>query len=59
MRNYLVFPDGTKQSFMYPEDRDITVGEEILVTMFDDSVQFMKVSRIEKKEKEILFYLSF
>jgi hypothetical protein len=58
MRNILVFPDGTEQDFMYPPNRDIEVGETLVVHMLDDSIQIMKVTRIEKKEREIRYYLA-
>jgi hypothetical protein len=59
MRNILVFPDGTQQDFMYPQDRDIEVGTELQVTMMDDSVHRMKVSSIEREEKRILYRLTY
>lgn len=57
MRNILVFPDGTKHPFMYPNNREVEVGTP-LQTILADRVEILKVSRIVKTEKEIYYHLS-
>jgi hypothetical protein len=58
MRNILLFPNGTKKDFMYPENREVVVGETFQVEMKDDSIHVMKIDRIEQLEKEIIYHLS-
>jgi len=59
MRNILVFPDGTEQDFMYPPNREITVGEKLQAEWLDDTVHIYTVREIEKTEKAIYYYLSY
>jgi hypothetical protein len=59
MRNILVFPDGTEQHFMYPPNRDIQVGEKLVVHMMDDSHRIFTVVEIYQKDKSIYYRLSY
>lgn len=59
MRNILVFPDGKEQDFMYPPNRDITVGVQLQIQMDDDSTRVMSVKHIQKTDKEIYYHLDF
>jgi hypothetical protein len=57
MRNILIFPDGSKQHFMYPENRDIVIGEQIQGQMNNDSIVIFEVSSIETHGNEIHYIL--
>lgn len=57
MRNILIFPDGSRQDFMYPSNRDLKEGEDLQVQMKDDSIILFKICSIEVKEKEVHFTL--
>jgi len=59
MRNVLVFPDGTEQDFMYPPDRDVTVGEKLVLQMTDNSEHHFVVAEIVHEAKRILYKLSY
>lgn len=59
MRNILIFPDGTEQHFMYPANREVEVGEKLQVILKDDIVHVLTISKIEKKEKDVYYYLDF
>lgn len=57
MRNVLIFPDGSRQEFQYPSNREIAVGESLQVQMKDESIQVMKILAIEQQGREIHFKL--
>lgn len=57
MRNVLILPDGTRQEFMYPSNRDIEVGEQLQIQMKDDSIVIASVSAIEQHGREIHYLL--
>lgn len=59
MRNILVFPDGSRTSFMYPENREVTIGESVQAQMKDDSIHVLKIKSIEPLDKEILYHLNY
>lgn len=59
MRNFLVFPDGTRIDFMYPSNRDIGVGTRFNLTNEEDQIKVIEVKNIEKTEKEVLFYVDY
>lgn len=59
MRNFLVFPDGTRIDFMYPSNRDIEVGTRFNLTNEEDQIKVIEVKNIEKTEKEVLFYVDY
>jgi hypothetical protein len=59
MRNVLVFPNGQEEDFMYPKDRDVVKGTEFSITMLDESVHVLKVSKIVREEKRIVYNLSY
>lgn len=58
VRNILVFPDGTKEQFMYPSNRTIEVGEQFQVTL-GSNTHILKVESIDKKDIEVFYYLSY
>lgn len=57
MRNILVFPDSSEKDFMYPANRDISVGDVLQAEMKDNSIHLLKVSDIQKSQKEIRYIL--
>lgn len=59
MRNVLIFPDGSRQEFMYPSNRDIELGEALQLQLSDESIQVLKVVSIDRQEKEIHYQLGF
>lgn len=60
MRNILVFPDHTSQSFQYPDNRDIEIGEKIKVQFKDDNIHVLAVTSIDidQVNKVTYYYLS-
>ncbi len=58
MRNILVFPDGSEQDFQYPSNREIKVGEKLQVQLKDETVHIIQISKIQKEEKAVYYYLS-
>lgn len=59
MRNILVFPDGSRQDFMYPPNRELSIGDDLQAQMKDDSLVALKISDILVQEKEIHYLLSY
>lgn len=59
MRNILIFPDGGQQSFMYPENREIIVGEQLQVQLKDENIHILRVERIQKTDNAVYYHLSY
>jgi hypothetical protein len=57
MRNVLIFPDGTQHQFMYPMDRELEINMKLQAQMKDNSIHVFKVKEIQKKEKEVYYFL--
>lgn len=58
MRNVLVFPDGTEHDFMYPKNREVTVGEQLQILTKDDVIHILTLNRIQKTDQVIYYHLS-
>ena len=56
MRNILVFPDGTEQDFLYPDNRVIFVGEKLQVQMQCNSVHILEIYNIQHTDKIIYYH---
>lgn len=59
MRNVLIFPDGREQDFQYPPNREVLVGEQLEITMLDDSVHILYIDRISPEDKRINYFLKY
>ncbi|KUF34401.1 hypothetical protein CN498_21790 [Bacillus thuringiensis] len=59
MRNILVFPDGTEQDFLYPDNRVIFVGEKLQVQMQCNSVHILEIYNIQHTDKIIYYHLKY
>jgi hypothetical protein len=57
MRNVLILPNGSRQEFMYPSNRDIAVGEQFNIQMKNDSIQVASVYDIQTHDREIHYLL--
>lgn len=60
MRNILIFPDGTRNSFKYPDDQEFDVGSQLQIDMKDDSIHILTVDSIEfdHTNKSIYYHLA-
>lgn len=56
MRNILVLPDGSQQSFAYPLNREVEVGTQLQIEMMDDSIHKVTVIKKEIKQEENTIY---
>lgn len=56
MRNILVLPDGSRQSFAYPLNREVEVGTQLQIEMMDDSIHKVTVIKKEIKQEENTIY---
>jgi len=59
MRNILVLPNGEEIDFMYPPNREITVGTQFEATFMDGSSHLFQITEIVREEKRILYKVSY